>query len=118
MPRFSARFKIPRQAFALKEYFSGAETSKICDNRESTTTLGRARFDQISVVVHDGLSPKLRVMYSPSKAPVSHVRVENSGAGPGSAFRQRHSRGLRLRDADDLGKDALEVLPLVFFTGT
>ena len=117
MPRFSARFKIPRQAVGLKEYFSGTESSKICDKRESTTTLGCTCFDQVATVVNDGLSPKLRVMYSPSKAPGSKIIVEDSGTGPRSVFRQRHRRGFRLRDADDFGEDALEVLAFVVFSG-
>lgn len=115
MPRAAARFRIPKQALGLKEYFSGTESSKICDKRESSTTLGRARSDQIATVIDDGLSPKLRVMYSPSNAPVSHFRVEDSCAWPGSVFRQRHKRRFRLRDPDDFGKDRLEVFSFVVF---
>src|SRR3990172_4077084 len=42
-PRFSARRRIPRQAFALKKYFGG--TSPVCktsDNEQTTASLGDA----------------------------------------------------------------------------
>ena len=51
-PRFSALFRIPVQALADKEYFGCAESSKICDKRESFSSLGD--------------SPKLGIVNSPS----------------------------------------------------
>ena len=41
-PRFSALRKIPSQALALKKYFSGALSSKICDKVDSLATLGNS----------------------------------------------------------------------------
>ena len=47
-----ARFNIPAHAFADKEYFWCGVSSKICDKRDSTSTLGH--------------SPKLRIENSVS----------------------------------------------------
>lgn len=55
LPRRDALVRIPRQARALKKYFSGTSTSKICDKSDSFATLGD--------------SPMLSVKLSPSQAP-------------------------------------------------
>ena len=51
LPRFEALCRIPRQAFGLKQYFSGAFAIKICDKEDAFSSLG--------------YSPVLRVKHSP-----------------------------------------------------
>ena len=51
LPRFEALRRIPRQAFGLKQYFSGAFAIKICDKVDAFSSLGD--------------SPVLRVKHSP-----------------------------------------------------
>ena len=66
-----ARFRIPKQAFGLKEYFGGASASKIRHKENSLSTLGD--------------SPALGVHLSPSD--VSPANSNHSGPRPFSAVR-------------------------------
>jgi len=42
LPRFSARRRIPAQAFALIKYFCGTSVSKTCDNKHTAAALGHS----------------------------------------------------------------------------
>jgi hypothetical protein len=42
-PRAVARRRIPAHAFALKKYFGGTFSSKVCDNEHATATLGDSK---------------------------------------------------------------------------
>jgi hypothetical protein len=87
------------QALALKQYFWGAESSKICDKRDTFSSLGD--------------SPVLGIVKSPSDgkgaAAVTHS-ADASGFRP-SFFRDRNSGSFFADDFDDFFKDCLEVCP-------
>ena len=95
-PRLSALRRIPAHAFALKEYFSGAFASKICDKVDSLATLGH--------------SPVLSVIDTPGNAvTVSH---DASGLRPFSLRRFRYS-SVWVCDFAERLQDGSEVCALV-----
>ena len=97
LPRFAARRSIPRHAFGLKEYLSGALSCKIEDSKYTFSSLCDA--------------PTLRrVEDSPGKRiTVAH---DFSGGQPLAILRQRNIC-FRILDVDEAFKHLLEILPIV-----
>lgn len=98
LPRFSALARMPMQPLSLKKYFGGAESSKICDNRDTFSSLGD--------------SPKPRVVKSPSNAPCAIFSVIAPCVGPSSVRYTHMHSGSRLRDFDERFDDRGEVCAL------
>ena len=96
-PRFCARRSIPRQAFGLKQYFSGASACKIEDNKYTFPSLCDA--------------PPLRGV---EDAPGESITVAHDlpGRQPASSRRQRNIC-FGFLDADEAFEDLPEVLPIV-----
>jgi hypothetical protein len=65
-PRRSARRRIPRHAFGLKQYFGSGHSSSTCDNEHTRTSLGHA--EPLSVQ-HAPDAPAQRADADASRAP-------------------------------------------------
>lgn len=94
LPRFEALCRIPRQAFGLKQYFSGAFAIKICDKEDAFSSLG--------------YSPVLCVKHSPGEGEI--VCHDVSCGCPFLTLRNRNAFVLDLTQAFE---DCSEILALV-----
>ena len=96
-PRFSARLRIPAHALGLKQYFSGAFRSKICDKVDSLPSLGD--------------SPKLSVIHTPGNAvAISHDAPSRLPLPP---IRRSRYRNCGIADFAERLEDGVEVSSLV-----
>ena len=97
MPRFAARRSIPRHAFGLKEYLSGALSCKIEDSKYTFSSLCDA--------------PTLRRV---EDSPGERITVAHdfSGRQPLVVLRQRNIC-FRILDVDEAFKHLPEILPIV-----
>jgi hypothetical protein len=79
LPRFSARRKIPAQAFALKKYRSGSvPPSSTANNEDATTTLGHSEELSVQNSVSDPIPEPCQRPDDGSKRP-SSVNRQDAG---------------------------------------
>jgi len=83
LPRFSARRRIPAQAFGLKKNRGGRfPTSKMCDNEDSTTTLGYSKVLSVKDAVRELVPALCQRPEDGTKVPSSSRRQDTGDVFP------------------------------------